>query len=270
MFNTEENENLDKDNFQEKLNGFFKKAAEEEETEVDDEVEEIEEVDEAEEESNVEQEEVEVSEEEVDEVVPEKTTGHKTSKEQSAIIALKRELKEARELNRIAAAKEQEKETAKQKDDLVKKYVSEGYDEDTAERNAVQDLKISQVEKRLEIAEFKAENAALFQRYPNAITEIDKIMRDSKFTGLSPEVLCKAMYQEQSNPSQERANAAVTGNLKSKTANNSVSNASRAASSSVTKALTPLEKQKKAEYEEAFNHVVTDKEFRELHARHPF
>lgn len=199
---------------------------------------------------------------------PESRRSTVTSKEQRAIIALKKELKETREQIQALMANPVEKDSTEQKARLIKKYVSQGYDEDFARATAEQELKMAAIERRIARFEFQSANADLFNKYPQLKNNLDAVMRNVQNTGMSADRICLAMFgaPQQGNPDKARAQAAVVGALAEKSATNITSVYSDdVATKSVS--LSALDRKKKQEFEELFGNV-SNEEFLELKKMH--
>ncbi|MFA6977437.1 MAG: hypothetical protein WC194_12070 [Mesotoga sp.] len=128
----------------------------------------------------------------------------KLSPAEIKLVALK---KENQELKR----KMREKQEKKEADNLVAKYVDEGYDEDTAKRYALQDVETNRLKKEVELLRFERENAKVFERYPQAAEQAEEIMEKSKLSGLTVEQVCRAMFTRDMPDYEKRALKAAKG-----------------------------------------------------------
>jgi hypothetical protein len=151
----------------------------------------------------------------------------KNTPEQAKIVALKKQLREAREQLSAASTTQNVVPVTKQKDSLVKKYIDAGFDRDTAENNADRELEIQELRRESARTNFKIDNSYLFEEYPSARKNLDKIIYNMQVTGLSAENICLAMFKDEINEPKARANAAVSGTLERTKSNNSISNATR-------------------------------------------
>ena len=179
---------------------------EEDITEPEDETDEIEpdEVDEdSEEESD--------DEPEDEEEVPANKQKKPLPKAEAKLVALKRENQRLQQQLREKELADQKQHEAKQQSDLVTKYQSQGYDEDTATNMAERDIRINRIEDRQAVMDFREENFDVLRKYPLAKTEATKIMANCKATGLSVEQMCLAMYGTAEPASDRRAREAAMG-----------------------------------------------------------
>ena len=170
-----------------------------------------------------------------------------SSKEQEKIIALKRELRDYKEKLTKAEAKSKVEADAQQMETLVAKYTESGYDEDTAKQWAKTEFGMQEMKQQLAISNFKADNAGLFEIYPDAKADANKIIQTMNLTGFSAKQVCRALYAEETNPSKERAKKAVSGTLERTPTNNSISNATRTPRSGIT-GLSEAEKRSKSNF----------------------
>lgn len=200
--------------------------------------------------------------------VPKKTS----NKDQAKIVALKRELKEAKEKLNAAVTQEKVQAETKQLDELVGKYTALGYDEDTSKHYAQTDFEMQEIKRELATAKFIAANADLLKVYPDAKNDTDKILNTMKLTGFTAKQVCRAMYdQETTNPKMERAKQAVSGKLERKESTNSVSSATRSASGEQKTQLTESQRIDKKKFERMFNlGDMSPKEYLELKSEYGF
>ena len=199
-------------------------------------------------------------------VEPEKK--HMTSKEEAKIIAQKKELqklqKEKQELERKLA----EKETVSEQKKLADSFVEQGYDEDTAKNMALSEIRIKKLEQRQIISDFRIENEEVFAKYPQAKTDIPRIMKIMENTDEDAETVCAILFGKSKTPDYEqRALDAAKGlsTRETDTTASKVSQAERSSAGSSDVALTPSELRLKRWLEKNYNEgeKLTVKQFRE-------
>lgn len=209
-------------------------------------------------------------EEEPEDEEPEQPTPKKrTSKEEKAIVALKRERQKLREENRKMQEMLKKRQESKQSESLLKKYLSEGFDEDTAKRMAEQDLVTSRQQERLELLEFKDENSDVLRQFPRALREADRIKRIVDTAGITVEQACRGLYGTNKRPDyEERARSRVAA--EDDYDNDPVSRASRSSRQPQRSALTAQQKRMKAVVERRFldGEKMSDKEFLDRYNRY--
>lgn len=212
----------------------------------------------------------EQDEEEPDEDEPEQPTPKKrTSKEEKAIVALKRERQKLREENRKMQEMLKKRQESKQSEGILKKYLSEGYDEDTAKRMTEQDLVTSRQQERLELLEFKDENSDVLRQFPRALREADRIKRIVDTAGITVEQACRGLYGTNKRPDyEERARSRVAA--EDDYDNDPVSRASRSSRQPQRSALTAQQKRMKSVVERRFldGEKMSDKEFLDRYNRY--
>lgn len=189
------------------------------------------------------------------------------TKEQAAIVRLKKEHKELKKQLEAQQEKQAANLIQKKTEDGAKKYLDLGYDEETSKHFAENDLLIARTTKKLATLEFKADNAELLKKYPSANTDMDKIMNVMEATGFTAEQVCRAMYPiAEVNPVKARATAAVTGKLSgNETSGNAVSRAMLSEKEVKTSALTAADRTKKKQFEANFGFgTISDERFLEL------
>lgn len=202
---------------------------------------------------------LEVGEEEVAPIAKGKNTP-----EQAKIVALKKQLREAREQLSAASTTQNVVPVTKQKDSLVKKYIDAGFDEDEAENRATREIEIQDIRRESARMNFKIDNSYLFDEYPNARKNLDKIIYNMQVTGLSADAMCLAMFKDEINEPKARANAAVSGTLERTKSNNSISNATRTPQSG-NNTLSESDKKAKAKFEIKMGvGKMEDEEYRRL------
>lgn len=112
--------------------------------------------------------------------------------------ALRKELEQFREERRRA--------------ELVGTY-GETYDEDTAKARADSDIRAERLERRIELAEFKADNAVVLSRFADAKTDAEHIFDIVKSSGMTAEQVCRGLYGDGEPLDVRRAKAAANGTL---------------------------------------------------------
>lgn len=118
------------------------------------------------------------------------------SKEQNLIVEQKRLIKRLAEENRELTLEKQRQKEAKQKEELIEKYKGQGYDEDTSNKYANDDLRLARLEERQAIADFRDDNDDILRRYPQAKADILTIMqKQQKNPDFSVEEICEKMYK---------------------------------------------------------------------------
>lgn len=188
-----------------------------------------------------------------DEVVPEQPKSNIRSKEDRKIQALKAEAKKLASEKAELQKRLDERQEEKQIDSLKKKYVKDGYEEDTAENMAKTDLKQSKLEERLNILEFKENNADVIARYPKAKDELRKIMTIASDGTMTVEQVCRGLYGQESPEREKRAKDAVLGNAARPESDNTVSSAVRTSSPRTTISLSDKELKAKRYIEKTYN-----------------
>lgn len=152
------------------------------------------------------------------------------SKEERKIQALKAEAKrlqaEKAELQKKLEAKFDTDAT----EELHKKYISAGYDEDEARTRAKAEVKQTRLEEDLELLKFQLANQTLLSKYPKAQANIGKILRVVKASGMTAEEVCRGMYGNSTPAYEQRAKDAAMGKLDNPVADNPVAGATRTAS----------------------------------------
>lgn len=209
-------------------------------------------------------------EEEPEAEEPEQPTPKKrTSKEEKAIVALKRKQRELMHENRKMQEALKRREDARKNDDLIKKYLSDGFDEDTAKRMANQDLVTARQQERLELLEFKDENSDVLRQFPDAMRQADRIKRIVETAGITVEQACRGLYGTNKRPDyEERARSRVAE--EDDYDNDPVSRASRSSRQPQRSALTAQQKRMKAVVERRFldGEKMSDKEFLDRYNRY--
>jgi hypothetical protein len=200
---------------------------------------------------------------------PEKKPAKAKSKEISAIIELKREKKRLADDLKKAQETLAQIERQKSQETLAQKYIEEGDSETTAKYKAAQELQLSEMNEKIAISEFKADNAKLLEKYPEAKLHIKKIMKDMEATGDSAETRCEVMFKDTRPEREVRAEKAARGQLESNANNdNTVSRANRSAEQPTTLTLTAREKALQQELEKQFGEKWSAKDVRKYIAKH--
>lgn len=246
------------DNIERTISARFGEGIEEVPYEQDedlDEGEELEDQDESEEEE---------LEEDADEPVAPK---RKTSKEQAAIIALKRENKRLADDIRKLSAQKAEESAKQRKENIKAKYLADGYEEDVAEDNAEKEARLIRQEERLAIMEFREEHFDVLAQYPEAKADIAEIMEiaNRPHSRITVEQICKAMYGDPKGYS-ERARAAATGRLPRREDDDAVGRAAMGSSrvKQTTLDTTDIEKKRRLQDEVLGGKKITNKRYLEL------
>lgn len=203
--------------------------------------------DETEEYKTAEPDQTEDEDEEEDEV-PEVEPVQKKKKLSPIEIKLIATIKENKELRRNSIAKVEAKKSA----ELVKSYLAEGHDEDTAKRYASQDIETQRLQTEVELLRFERNNAKVFEKYPQAAERTDDIMRKAKAAGMTAEEVCRGIYGKPVLAREERAMRAARGES-TRVVEPTGSNATRAATADTNKGLSATEIAFKRELERRFN-----------------
>lgn len=151
------------------------------------------------------------------------------SKAERKIMELKRQLKEERNRNKSASTAKKEQEEDEDLTASTQYYVDQGFDDDQARRFAERDARTAKAEKRLAILEFKDVNADTLKRYPVTRDDLERIMKAVDSSGMTVDQVCRGLYGGKQTRDQ-RARAAVTGDLPKKTKTDTAGKATRASS----------------------------------------
>jgi hypothetical protein len=103
-----------------------------------------------------------------------------------------------------------EKKEVEKKVELVKKYVDKGLDESDAEERAERDIEQDTIKKQLAVLMFEKQNRRFLEKYPQADSDIDRIMSAVKNSGMTVEQVCRGLYGTEVPESEKRAIAALT------------------------------------------------------------
>ena len=182
------------------------------------------------------------------------------SKEEKAILALKKELKVAKQLLKTQAAETERIEAEQRKANAIQSYKDKGYDEDTANLYANNELKLKSLEEKLALTEFKEENAEVLRKFPEAKTEIRWLMEAVEKTGLSAEQLCRGKYGDALNKADRRADDAMRGMIDD-SIEDVASSAIRSASRPTDVALTDSDRRNKTQLEKMTGVKISSKEY---------
>jgi len=205
-------------------------------------------------------------EEPTDEVKPSKHL----SKEESKIVALKKQNQKLLEDYRALATRIEEIETSKRHVELKKTYIDKGIDEEEAESYAKRDIESDKTLKRLEMLEFKLDNESIFREYPEANKDILRIMNTVKSSGMTVEQVCRGLYGTSEPLRETRAKKAATGELEDENTTASVASAQRTATTKTPVTLSKADIDAKRRYENAFRggEKLTNAEWLERKAKY--
>ena len=178
------------------------------------------------------------------------------SKEAKKIVALKKEIKQLR--NQLGATNP--------KDELLEQFKSKGYDEDTAEIYATNEVRLNELQSKLELQEFKENNLAIINKYPKAMNDIKWLMDASKSTGMTVEEICRGRYGNDVLTKEQRNKDAVM-NEQDSSVNTSVSAALKNASSPSDTTLNSKDEKQKEFFENLFGEKLSVKEYLDLKER---
>lgn len=183
-------------------------------------------------------------------------TGSTLSKEAKKIVALKKEIKQLR--NQLGSTNP--------KDELLEQFKSKGYDEDTAEIYATNEVRLNELQSKLELQEFKENNLAVISKYPKAINDIKWLMDASKSTGMTVEEICRGRYGNDILTKEQRNKDAVM-NEQGSSVNTSVSTALKNASIPADTNLTATDERQKEFFENLFGEKLSVKDYLDLKER---
>ena len=190
-------------------------------------------------------------------------TAKKTSKEERAIVAQKRENKRLRDENRKMQERLAQRDTKTKQSSLEQKYIDDGHDEATAKFMAAQDMRTQQQQDRLELLEFKDENSDVLKKYPDASKDIARIKRTVDAAGITVEQACRGLYGSADLPTYEkRARDRVAAD--DDTDDNSVSRSTRASKAPVRQSRLSAEDRRAKQFIETkflSGEKLSDKEF---------
>lgn len=199
----------------------------------------------------------ESTEDESDVVEPQTKT---LSKEEKAILALKKELKLAKQLLKEKADESERVASEQRKANVIQSYKDKGYDEETAVLYANNELKMKVLEEKLAVTEFKEENAEVLAKYPEAKSDLKWLMDAVEKTGLSAEQLCRGKYGDSMNKSDRRADDAMRGRIDD-SIEDVASSAIRSANRQVEQSLTESDRRNKAQLEKLSGVKISPKDY---------
>jgi len=188
--------------------------------------------------------------------------GQELSKEARKIVALKRELKAKEELIKTLSKDGK----ADQASVLKETYKSKGYDEDTAEIYANNDISITEIKEKLETQEFKEANQNILARYPKSLADVKWIMNASKTTGMTVEEICRGKYGNDPLTKEQRNKDAVMNEQVSNSPN-SVTGAMRNAAAPDNTSLTSQDERNKDFFENLFGEKLSTQDYLDLKKR---
>lgn len=184
------------------------------------------------------------------------------SKEEQKIVYLKRALKEKEQrIKELENGSNAADATSK----LIESYLAKGYDEDTAKNFATTESKMSAIQERLELQEFKEQNAAIISKYPKATENLKWLMDASKATGMSVEEICRGRFGNDLQTKEQRNKDAMLS--QSNPQGNPVTNAMRSAESEESLSLNTKDEKMKEFFEGLFGEKLSTKDFLALKER---
>lgn len=189
------------------------------------------------------------------------------SKEEKAILALKKELKETKKLMKVFEEEKKQQEAQNKKANLISSYKEKGYDDDTAGLYAENELKMKLLEEKFEIQEFREEHYEVLSKYPQARSEIKWLMNAAKSpVGLTVEQICKAKYGDSAPAHERRAKEAVSGMIDDSIEDDKATTAMRTAKAPSTVGLTSAE-MKAYKIAKQWNADLTKEQFKAYYNR---
>ena len=201
--------------------------------------------------------------EEVEEVEPKKGKSKSLSPAEIKLINLKKEnqllLKKQKELE----AKVEQKKADDEIKAITQRFVSGGYNEETAKDLAEFEIRIRKAEQLQERLDFREKNEEVFIKYPQAKADIDLIMRKAKAADMTAEQVCRALYADSIPEHEKRALNAVKGASVAQTTKPNLSGAKGIEGTKKAPiALTEREMQYKRALEKTIGDKLTDDEVR--------
>lgn len=193
-----------------------------------------------------------IEEDKPEEKTEEKETKKPLSKEESKIIALKKQNQKLLEDYREATKKLEDIETNKRKDELKKKYLDRGIDDEEAENYAHKDIEADKTVKRLEMLEFKFDNDEVLRQYPDSNGDLARIVSAVKSTGMTVEQVCRGLYGYTDTVRDARARQAATGDIDEEVKVSSVTSAEKASIQKSDNVLSRKDVEAKQKFENAF------------------
>lgn len=182
------------------------------------------------------------------------------SKEEKAILSLKKELKLAKLLLKEKDTEAQKVESVQRKANVIQSYKDKGYDDDTAALYANNELKLVAMEEKLAMTEFKEENAEVLRKYPDAKTEIRWLMDAVQKTGLSAEQILRGKYGDTLNKADRRADDAMRGMIDD-SIEDVASSAIRSATRATSEVLSESDRRNKSMIEKISGVKISTKEY---------
>ena len=202
----------------------------------------------------------------VDETHTEKKSTKPLSKEESKIVALKRQNQKLLEDFRTLHSKLEEAESTKKQSTLKNQYIDQGLDEEHAERQAQKDILLEKQIARLELLEFKDDNEDVLRKYPDSKKDIARIMANVKATGMTVEQVCRGLYGIEEPVREVRAKKAATGEIGEEESGSTITSAQRASVTKQTAVLSKRDLELKRDFESRWRdgEKMTNEEFAEI------
>lgn len=192
---------------------------------------------------------------------------HKLTAAEIAIIETKKANKLLEKRLKDLETQLAEREQAKVAESGIAKYVEQGHDEETAKRLYKEDQRASVLEERVELLDFREENAEVFAKYPQAKANAKEIMQVVKQGKgfVTAEQICIGLYGSGKPDREARAIAAAKGESTREVdaTGRTTSKAERAGNQSKSTVLTPSEVAEKKVFERFMKRPVTAEEYRE-------
>lgn len=135
----------------------------------------------------------ESDEERVEETVDAKPFS-KLSPAELKIVNQKKEMQKMKQQMAEMQAKIDEKTSAKEAEELQKKFLDEGWDEATSKTLSATEIRMKVLEQKIEASEFERSNRGILNKYPQAEDNIQTIMKNAKLTGMTVEQICTGLY----------------------------------------------------------------------------
>jgi hypothetical protein len=186
------------------------------------------------------------------------------SKEAKKINALKNELRKrdeklAEQAKQLEQRQEQEHEQA-----LTKQYAEEGYSEAEAKKKAKDDVKLSSMERELELLKFERVNRAILSKYNVDDANLQKIMAAAKTGVMTVEQICRGIYGSEMSEKEKRALSSVSDDEKPQAKTANVSSATRTSAQPAKTSLSGKQLQAKQQLEKQWKRPISDKEFKAI------
>lgn len=194
-------------------------------------------------------------------------TKHKLTPADIAIIETKKANKLLEKRLKDLEAKLAEQAQAKVAESGIAKYIEQGNDEETAKRLYKEDQRSSVLEERVELLDFREENAEVFAKYPQAKVNAKEIMQVVKQGKgfVTAEQICIGLYGSGKPDREARAIAAAKGESTREVdaTGRTVAKADRAGNQPKSTVLTAQESTEKKRFERIMGRQVTAEEYRE-------